>query len=77
SSGAGNIGRFRRDSTLPREVARVRAGIDSLRGLTGSAGPLTRLGSDTALKSEIARARLELDSLMKEIKKHPLKYISF
>jgi ABC-type transporter Mla subunit MlaD len=77
NSGSGNFGRFRRDSTLTREVAGVRAGFDSLRLLTSGAGPLTRLRTDTALKTEIARARAQLDSLMKEIKKHPLRYISF
>lgn len=77
SSGNGNLGRFRRDSTLPRELASVRAGIDSLRHLTSGAGSATRLRSDTALKAEIARARAQIDSLMLEVKKHPLKYISF
>jgi hypothetical protein len=78
SSGNGNIGRFRRDSTLFRKVASVRAGFDSLGGLMSTPGSgITRLSSDTTLKSEIARARAQLDSLMREIKKHPRKYISF
>ena len=77
SSGDGNIGRFRRDSTLLRKVAGVRAGFDSLRGLTSTPGSVTRLRSDTTLKAEIARGRAQLDSLMREIKKHPFKYISF
>jgi len=78
SSGRGNVGRFRRDSTLSREVASVRASVDSLRTLVSArGGAVSRLQSDTTLKSEIARTRTELDSLMKAIKKHPLKYISF
>ncbi|HEY3258602.1 MAG TPA: MlaD family protein [Gemmatimonadaceae bacterium] len=78
SSGNGNIGRFRRDSTLLRKVASVRAGFDSLRALMSTPGSgVTRLRSDTTLKSEIARGRAQLDSLMREIKKHPFKYISF
>ena len=78
SSGNGNIGRFRRDSTLFRKVASVRAGFDSLgRLMSTPGGSVTRLGSDTTLKSEIARARAQLDSLMREIKKHPTRYISF
>ena len=78
SSGNGNVGRFRRDSTLSRKVASVRAGFDSLRRLMSTPGNgVARLRSDTALKAEIARGRAELDSLMREIKKHPSKYISF
>jgi MlaD protein len=78
SSGNGNIGRFRRDSTLFRKVASVRAGFDSLGGLMSTPGSgVTRLSSDTTLQSEIARARAQLDSLMREIKKHPFRYISF
>ncbi|HUQ20271.1 MAG TPA: MlaD family protein [Gemmatimonadaceae bacterium] len=76
SSGTGNVGRFRKDSTLLREVSNVRAGIDSLKALT-SGGGITKLRSDTTLKAAIARARTQLDSLMIEIKKHPTRYISF
>jgi hypothetical protein len=78
SSGNGSVGRFRRDSTLAREVASVRAGVDSLRGLMSTPGnSVSKLRSDTSLKSEMARARVQLDSIMKDIKKHPKKYISF
>ena len=77
SSGNGSVGRFRRDSTLQGHIASVRAGLDSLRRLVSSTSGVTRLKSDTTLGSEIARARAQVDSLMKEIKKHPRKYISF
>lgn len=78
SSGRGNVGRFRRDSTLPRQIAEIRAGVDSLRALfSNPQSGVARLRSDTTLKSEIARARVELDSLMRDIKKHPRSYISF
>jgi len=78
SSPRGNVGRFRRDSTLLRQVARVRAEVDSIRALVSARGSgVARLRSDTTLKREIARARAELDSLMGDIKKHPLRYISF
>lgn len=78
SSGRGNVGRFRRDSTLPREVASIRSEMDSLRALLSNPqSGVARLRSDTTLKSEIARARAQLDSLMREIKKHPRRYISF
>lgn len=77
SSGEGNIGRFHRDSTLFREVASVRAEMDSLRSLFSRSGSVTRLRSDTSLTTEIGSARAQLDSLMKEIKKHPMRYLRF
>lgn len=78
SSGRGNVGRFRRDSTLPRQIASVRGSLDSLRALISNPyGEVARLRSDTTLKGEITRVRTQLDSLMREIKKHPMKYISF
>jgi phospholipid/cholesterol/gamma-HCH transport system substrate-binding protein len=78
SSGRGNLGRFHRDSTLLPAVTRIRAEVDSLRGLLlNPNSEVARLRSDTALKSQITKARAELDSLMKEVKKHPTKFISF
>lgn len=78
SSDHGNVGRFRRDSTLVRQVAGVRAEVDSLRRLFSSpGGGVSRLRSDTALRREMSQARAQLDSLMLDLRKHPLKYISF
>ncbi|MDP9176711.1 MAG: hypothetical protein M3O61_03435 [Gemmatimonadota bacterium] len=78
SSGSGNVGRFRRDSTLMREVASMRAEVDSLRRLFSTqGGGVSRLRSDTALKREMGQARANLDSLMLDIRKHPLRYLSF
>lgn len=78
SSGSGNVGRFRRDSTLIREVASVRAEVDSLRRLFSTPGTgVSRVRSDTALTRGMAQARLQLDSLMIDLRKHPLRYISF
>jgi phospholipid/cholesterol/gamma-HCH transport system substrate-binding protein len=78
SSGRGNVGRFRRDSTLMRQVAKVRAEADSLRRLFSTPGAgVSRLRSDSTLQREIGRARTQLDSLMADLRKRPLKYISF
>jgi phospholipid/cholesterol/gamma-HCH transport system substrate-binding protein len=78
SSGNGTVGRFRRDSTLKREITSVRAGVDSLRRMMSTPGnSVSKLRSDTTLKSEMARARAQIDSVMQDIKKHPKKYISF
>jgi hypothetical protein len=52
--------------------------VDSIRALLfNPQSGVARLRSDTTLKSGIARARVELDSLMREIKKHPGRFISF
>ena len=63
SSGSGNVGRFRRDSTLMREVAKTRAEVDSLRLLFSRPGAVSRLRTDSALKREMGQARIQLDSL--------------
>jgi phospholipid/cholesterol/gamma-HCH transport system substrate-binding protein len=76
NSGNGNVGRFRKDSTLMLHVSSLRAGIDSLRALTSGPG-ITNLRSDTALSAAMSKARRQIDSLMIEIKKHPTRYISF
>jgi hypothetical protein len=76
SSGSGNVGRFRKDSSLMLHVSSLRAEVDSLRSLTSGTG-ISKMRSDTSLKAAMAKARRELDSLMIEIKKHPSRYISF
>lgn len=75
NSPTGNVGRFRKDSTLMLRVSNLRAGIDSLRSLTSGAG-ITKMRGDTLLSAAMAKARREIDSLMIEIKKHPGRYIS-
>ena len=78
SSGRGNVGRFRRDSTLPRKIASVHASIDSLRALFSNPhSEVARFRNDTSLTSEIGRVKVQLDSLMKDVKAHKMKYISF
>jgi phospholipid/cholesterol/gamma-HCH transport system substrate-binding protein len=78
SSGSGNVGRFRSDSTLMREVASVKAEVDSLRRIFSTeGGGVSRLRSDTALKRGMGEARANLDSLMTDLKKRPLRYLSF
>lgn len=77
SSGNGNVGRFRRDSTLFSAIGRVRDDIDSLRASYAGAGGITHARSDTALAAEIARVRAELTALMADIKKHRVRYLNF
>lgn len=76
TTGNGNLGRFHRDSTLGPNIARLKAQVDSLRGMMNNQnGGIGRLKSDSTMTKEMARARAQLDSLMKDIKKHPLKYL--
>jgi ABC-type transport system involved in resistance to organic solvents, periplasmic component len=76
SSGNGNVGRFRRDSTLGPTVARLRSQIDSLQGMmSGSSSSLAKMRTDTAIASQLRIVRAQLDTLMTDIKKHPRKYL--
>ncbi|HUQ48212.1 MAG TPA: MlaD family protein [Gemmatimonadaceae bacterium] len=76
TTGDGNLGRFHRDSTLGPTIARLRAQLDSLRSMTSdSTRGIGRLKSDSTMSREMAKARAQLDSLMKDIKKHPRKYL--
>lgn len=78
TTGDGNVGRFRRDSTLIPAVKGLLAQVDSLRDLASNpVGNIGRARADSTLTKELARARRELDALMKDIKKHPLRYIAF
>jgi len=40
-------------------------------------GDAARFRNDTSLKSELGRVKVQLDSLMKDVKQHKMKYISF
>jgi ABC-type transporter Mla subunit MlaD len=75
SSGSGNVGRFRRDSTLRNEIAHLQAQVDSLRAISAAGTGIGRMKTDSALTREMARVRVELAALMADIKKHPLRYL--
>ena len=75
SSGDGNVGRFRRDSTLMKDIAHLQSELDTLRALTSSGSGIGRMKTDSTLTKEIARIRVELAALMADIKKHPLRYL--
>lgn len=76
TTGNGNLGRFHRDSTLGPTIAHLKAQVDSLRGMmSNQTGGIGKLKSDSAMAREMAKVRLQLDSLMKDVKKHPRKYL--
>ncbi len=78
SSNRGNIGRFRKDSTLVPTIKGMMAQVDSLRGMASNpVGTIGKAHSDSTLIKLIDQSRASLDSLMKDIKSHPLRYIAF
>ncbi|MGZ8377542.1 MAG: MlaD family protein [Gemmatirosa sp.] len=73
-----SIGRLRRDSTLlrtvdalSRDLARVQAALIEPRGTAG------RLQHDSALVRQVVRTRAEMDALATDLRRNPLRYISF
>ena len=78
SSDQHSLGRFRRDSTLTREIARTRLELLEVRRLASSpTGTIGRLHADSAITIGVRHNLAALDSLMADIKKHPLRYIAF
>jgi phospholipid/cholesterol/gamma-HCH transport system substrate-binding protein len=73
-----SLGRFRRDSSLLRQVESVRANLDTVAAaLALPAGTAGRLQGDSALAMEVVRTRSELSALIEDIKRHPLRYLAF
>lgn len=78
ASDRGSLGRFRRDSTLPRTIADMMARVDTLAGLLSDpVGSIAKAHKDSVLIRALANSHASLDSLLKDVKKHPLHYISF
>jgi phospholipid/cholesterol/gamma-HCH transport system substrate-binding protein len=73
-----SLGRFRRDSSLLRMVDSVRAEVGVVRQLLAEPrGTAGRVLLDSALVRELARTGRELDALAADVKRNPLRYISF
>ena len=78
SSNKGTLGRFRRDTTLVTKANGVLAALDSLMLLASNpVGRMEAAHPDSSLTKELSRTRGLLASLIKDIKKHPARYISF
>src|SRR5258705_9716355 len=78
SSNKGSLGRFRRDTTLTTKAADVLAELDKLRALAaGGTGALEATHSDSLLTKELGHTRLLLAELIRDLKKHPFRYITF
>ena len=78
SSNKGSLGRFRRDTTLATKAKGVLAELDKLSAFAASpAGALEATRPDSSLTRELSRTRLLLAELIRDLKKHPLRYIAF
>ncbi len=78
ASDRGSLGRFRRDSTLLREIADVRydlAVVSSL--LDRSSGTAGRVVNDSIIPVQLSRLDAELGDLIDDIKARPLRYLRF
>lgn len=73
-----SYGRFRKDSTLLREVASIRTELAAVqRALDEPRGTAGRVLRDSALTNGLASAQREMSLLFADIKKNPFRYISF
>ena len=73
-----SMGRFRRDSTLARQMTDVRAELARVQRLASSPeGTIGRLQTDSAIVHGLHRDIASLDSLIADVTKHPLRYIAF
>jgi hypothetical protein len=78
SSDSTSYGRFRRDSTLLRELASLRVEVDSVKSrLDSPDGTLGRLRADSALFAALNGAQHELTLIMADIQRRPLRYVHF
>jgi len=78
SSNKGNIGRFRKDSTLATKAGHVLAEIDTLRSLvTSPLGTIAAVHSDSILARKLDEQHELMAALMRDIKSHPTRYIRF
>ena len=78
SSNRGNIGRFRKDSTLATKTGHVLAELDTLRSLvTSPLGTIAAVHSDSVLTRKLDEQHQLLAALMRDMKSNPMRYIQF
>jgi phospholipid/cholesterol/gamma-HCH transport system substrate-binding protein len=78
ASGRASFGRFRRDTTLQRELASLRSDVANVRALaTGTTGSFGRFRADSAYRQSLDGAFRQLDSLIADLRRHPMRYIAF
>ncbi|MDQ6738643.1 MAG: hypothetical protein M3Z30_13215, partial [Gemmatimonadota bacterium] len=75
ANGNGEIGRFRRDSTLVKEAHRTMASVSDLKArlarYTGGSA------NGAVMARQLDRAHAQLDSVVQDAKHHPFRYLPF
>ncbi|HEX9247990.1 MAG TPA: MlaD family protein [Gemmatimonadaceae bacterium] len=78
ASNKGNIGRFRRDTTLVTNANHILAEVDTLRSLLSNpVGAIAAAHPDSALTRQLDRTHVLLASLIRDVKSNPMRYIRF
>jgi phospholipid/cholesterol/gamma-HCH transport system substrate-binding protein len=78
ASSSSSYGRYRRDSTLSREVADIRGELANVQTLLAEPrGTAGRVLHDSAMTNAIGDAKREMGLLITDLKKHPLRYNPF
>jgi hypothetical protein len=73
-----SLGRFRRDSTLLRELTEIQAEISITRALLAEPrGTAGRLLADSALVGQLAQFDREVGLLLREVKRRPARFVVF
>lgn len=78
ASNKGNIGRFRRDTTLITNANHILAEVDTLRSLLSNpVGAIAAAHPDSVLTRQLDRTHVLLASLIRDVKSNPSRYIRF
>ena len=78
ASSSTSLGRFRRDTTLMSNVGEIRDELALVRSqLNSPDGSVGRFASDSAITLQLAEAQQQMTLLFADLKKHPLRYLSF
>ena len=75
ANGTGEIGRFRRDSSLVIQARRTMASVADLRARVSRYTGGSPQGA--ALARQLDRASAQMDSIVQDAKKHPFRYLAF
>lgn len=78
ASGDNSLGRFRRDSTIRQHITDLRNELSIVRALLASPdGTIGRLAQDSAIVAAVAEVEREMAALLADVKRRPLRYLSF
>ena len=78
SSGETSLGRFRRDSTILREMSDVRSELSIVQALLAEPrGTAGRVLADSAAYQELGSMQRQIGALIADVKRDPLRYLAF